>query len=105
MSVVYSMYDALVSINVPDEKARAVIDAMEHEMMEKLATRADLRHARELTARDLQAFRTEVSRDLEALRTEMHYSLDKLQSRLTSRLGTLCGAWAGMLFALLKLTS
>ncbi len=42
MSVVYSLYDALVSINVPDDKARAVIDAMEREMMDKLATKADL---------------------------------------------------------------
>ena len=46
MSVVYSLYDALVSINVPDEKAKAVIDAMEREMMDKLATKADLEHVR-----------------------------------------------------------
>ncbi len=42
MSVVYSLYDALVSIKVPDDKAKAVIDAMEREMMDKLVTKADL---------------------------------------------------------------
>lgn len=63
MSVVYSLYDALVSINVPDDKAKAVIDAMEREMMDKLATKADLIHVRELLSRDIQALsdRTEAS--------------------------------------------
>ena len=63
MSVVYSLYDALVSINVPDEKTKAVIDAMEREMMDKLATKADLAHVRELLSRDIQALsdRTEAS--------------------------------------------
>lgn len=54
MGVVYSMYDALVSINVPDEKAKAVIDALEREMMEKLATKSDVEHVRELLSRDIQ---------------------------------------------------
>jgi hypothetical protein len=93
MSVVYSLYDALVSIKVPDEKAKAVIDAMEREMMDKLATKTDLTHVREL-----------VSRDLHALRVDMTHNLDKLESRLTLKLGTIAGAWTGVLFALLKLT-
>ena len=29
MSYLYSLYDALVSINVPSDKARAVVDAIE----------------------------------------------------------------------------
>ena len=37
MSVVYSLYDALVSIHVPTEKARAVIDAMEREQVPPVA--------------------------------------------------------------------
>jgi hypothetical protein len=32
MSYLYSLYDALVSISVPADKARAVVDAMERDM-------------------------------------------------------------------------
>ena len=38
----YSLYDALVSISVPSDKARAVVDAMEREMGTTLATKQDL---------------------------------------------------------------
>ena len=38
----YSLYDALVSINVPNDKARAVVDAMERDMATTIATKADL---------------------------------------------------------------
>jgi hypothetical protein len=55
MGVVYSLYDALVSINVPNDKAKAVIDAMEREMMDKLATKADVAHVKELLAKGIQS--------------------------------------------------
>jgi hypothetical protein len=38
----YSQYDALVSIAVPLDKARAVVDAMEHDMGSTLATKQAL---------------------------------------------------------------
>ena len=38
----YSLYDALVSINVPSDKARAVVDAMERDM-ELLSTTMTVR--------------------------------------------------------------
>jgi len=38
----YSLYDALVSTNVPSDKARAVVDAMERDMGTTLATKHDL---------------------------------------------------------------
>jgi hypothetical protein len=41
----YSLYDALVSINVPNDKARAVVDAMERDMATTIATKADLQFA------------------------------------------------------------
>ena len=51
----YSLYDALVSISVPNDKARAVVDAMERDMATTLATKQDL----ELLAskQDLQVLR------------------------------------------------
>jgi hypothetical protein len=93
MSVVYSLYDALVSIKVPDEKAKAVIDAMEREMMDKLATKADLASVREL-----------VSKDLEMLRFSMDHKFEQLESRLTIRLGAISAVLMGLLFGLLQLT-
>ena len=42
MDFLYSLYDALVSINVPSDKARAVVDAMERDMATTLATKQDL---------------------------------------------------------------
>jgi hypothetical protein len=50
----YSLYDALISINVPNDRARAVVDAMERDMSDKLATKADLKHMHELISRDFQ---------------------------------------------------
>ena len=35
----YSLYAALVSINVPNDKARAVVDAMERDMATTMAVR------------------------------------------------------------------
>jgi hypothetical protein len=83
MSVVYSLYDALVSIKVPDDKAKAVIDALEREMMDKLATKADVLHVRELLSKDIQ----------------------NLSNAMTIKLGAISGLWTGILFTLLKLTA
>jgi hypothetical protein len=87
-------YDALVSINVPDEKAKAVIDAMEREMMEKIATKADLAHVREI-----------LSKDIDRLEERVKSQLATLETRLTVRLGTIAVVLNGILFGLLKLTS
>jgi hypothetical protein len=71
MSVVYSLYDALVSINVPDDKAKAVIDAMEREMMGKLATKDDLENFKLVSRADFAALRGEMNSEFKAVRTEM----------------------------------
>jgi hypothetical protein len=63
MGVVYSMYDALVSINIPDEKAKAVIDALEREMMDKLATKADIAHFTEALSKDIRALEAATKAD------------------------------------------
>ena len=53
MDYLYSLYDALVSINVPNDKARAVVDAMERDMGMTIATKTDL----QLLRRELLAVR------------------------------------------------
>ncbi len=67
MGFVYSMYDALVSINVPTEKAKAVIDAMEREMMDKIATKSDLEHVRELMAKDIEKINAKLDSQTQAI--------------------------------------
>ena len=47
----YALYDALVRIHVPNDKARAVVDAMERDMATTIATKSDLQLLRqELTS-------------------------------------------------------
>ena len=89
MSFQFSLYDALVSVDVPPDKARAVIDALERDMGATLATKSDVR----LLQRDIDQLRKDVERDLKLLRSSM-----------TVRLGSIQVVTAGLLFAALKLT-
>ena len=63
MDYLYSLYDALISINVPGDKARAVVDAMERDMGTTLATKADL-----------QILRTELRQEMGLLATKAEVS-------------------------------
>jgi hypothetical protein len=105
MSVVYSLYDALVSIKVPDDKAKAVIDAMEREMMDKLATRADLAHVREVLSKDIRSLELATKADFTHMREMVSKDIQNLSNAMTIKLGTISGIWAGVLFAALKLTA
>ena len=82
MSFQFSLYDALVGIEVPPEKAKAVIDALERDMGTTRATKQDIAFLKELIARDLEL----------------------LRSSMTVRLGSIQVVTAGLLFAALKLT-
>ena len=42
MKTELALYQALISINVPEQKANAVIEALETDMLSRLATKADL---------------------------------------------------------------
>jgi len=59
MKISFSLYDALISANVPADKAKAVVDAWEADV-EKLATTADL-----------QQVETRLSTAITELRSEM----------------------------------
>jgi hypothetical protein len=94
MDYLYSLYDALRSINVPNDKARAVVDAMERDMGTTIATKIDLRTlaSREDTAQ-LREGMTLLRKDMEIL-----------SATLTVRLGSMLVVGLGVLFAALKLT-
>lgn len=116
MDYLYSLYDALVSINVPSDKARAVVDAMERDMGTTLATKTDLQLLRQELRQEMSglATRSEVAeirqdlallrRDFENLTTSIRKDMDLLSSTLTVRLGSMLAVVASLLFAALKLT-
>jgi hypothetical protein len=58
MEFLYSLYDALIGIHVPSDKARAVVDAMERDMGTTLATKVDLKAC--ATRDDIVAVRGEM---------------------------------------------
>ena len=107
-----SLYDALVSINVPNDKARAVVDAMERDMGTTIATKADLQMLRqELTAamtplatrEELGKIRQEVGEVREELAL-IRKDMELLSTSMTVRVGSMLMLGLGLLFAALKLT-
>jgi len=96
----YSLYDALVSINVPNDKARAVVDAMERDMGTTLATKADLQLLRQELQQDMALIRKDMALDMALIRKDMEI----LGTSITVSLGSILALGLGMLFAALKLT-
>lgn len=103
MDYLYSLYDALVSINVPNDKARAVVDAMERDMTTTIATKADLQALKqELTAlinAGIGDLRHELRQETALIRKDMEI----LSNTMTVRLGSMLMLGLGLLFAALKL--
>ena len=85
MNYLYSLYDALVSINVSSERARAVVDAMERDMGTTLATKQDL----DILRRDLKSRFELVDQKIENLRTKLESKIDGLEHRMTIKLGSM----------------
>jgi hypothetical protein len=88
MNYLYSLYDALVSISVPSDKARAVVDAMERDMGTTLATKQDLELLR---------------RDMENRFTLQDQKMDTLELRLTVKLGSMMVVGFGLTIAAMRL--
>ena len=115
MDFLYSLYDALISINVPGDKARAVVDAMERDMGTTLATKTDLQVLRqELVSasklelaelrQDLKSEIAGVRQECALIRKDMELLGTSLKSELTLRLGSMTAVMFGLMFAALKLT-
>lgn len=96
----YSLYDALVSIDVPSDKARAVVDAMERDMTTLLASKHDVAEMRLQTdSRFMQ-----LDQKIEMLRLSVTKDIEALRAAMTIRLGSMLFIGLGLLFAALKLT-
>jgi hypothetical protein len=67
----YSLYDALVSINVPNDKARAVVDAMERAMGTTIATKANLQVLRQDLTSSINDLRHELRHEIGLVRKDM----------------------------------
>ena len=129
MSFEFTLYDALLSIDVPAPKARAVIDALEHDMGSTLATKQDIANTKQdiantrqdianlalatkqdianlalATKQDIATLALTTKQDLLLLRQELEHRIDLLQSTITIRLGSILVVAMGLLFAALKLT-
>jgi len=130
MNALYSLYDALVSINVPSDKARAVVDAMERDMTALLATKDDLKQLELATRADLKQLelatrselklldkrmdsldqrvdstRVQLEQKMDSVRTELRHEITLLRSSMTVRLGSMLIGGITLLFAALKLTA
>ena len=117
MSVATSLYVALTNINVPQDQAREVVEALEHTMNNELATKSDIALARvdialglsrlerhdELTKAEFAAVRGETKAEFAAVRSEMkaefvavRSEMNAMETRLIIKLGglmiTLIGA-------------
>ena len=111
MSFPVALYDALVSIAVPTEKARAVIDAMEREMGATLATKADLLLLKQELKQEISELRQGLRQEISQLRQEVNQEftlvrkeMELQRSATIVRLGSIQAVVAGLLFAALKLT-
>ena len=101
-----SMYDALISVQVPGDKARAVAEALESDMSVHLATRQDLL----LLRKDVDFLRKDMDAGFVAVRKEMAAGLALLKAgfkqdltQQTVRLGIMMAGALTLLFTALKL--
>ena len=85
MKTELALYQALISINVPEQKANAVIEALESDMFSRLATKADI-----------AVLRTD-------LLAELKTDISQFELKLTIRMGLMLSATAGVMLAAIKL--
>ena len=100
MDYLYSLYDALVSINVPSHKAKAVVDAMERDMATTIATKADLQLLEQKVTALIHASVGELRQEAALI----HKDMELLSTTMTVRLGSMLMIGLGLLFAALKLS-
>ncbi|MCU7247263.1 hypothetical protein [Pseudomonas koreensis] len=102
MKMDLAMYQALISINVPEPKAEAVIKALESDLITLLATKSDLATLRSDVKADLAALRGDAKTDMAALRSDLKSDLSQLELKLSVRMGFMMSTIAGLMFAGIK---
>ena len=100
MDYLYALYDALVSIHVPNDKARAVVDATERDMGTAIATKSDLQILRQHLTSLINANASDLRHEIGLVRKDMEI----LSTTMAVRLGSMLIVGLSVLFAALKLT-
>lgn len=106
MQTSFELYRALVSINVTEDRAKAVVVALEADMTNHLATKTDIM---ELKA-DINELRTATKADINELRNELKADIGELRGalreqglRLTIQLGLMVSGIMGIGLAAARL--
>ncbi|MFC6299113.1 hypothetical protein GNF76_26825 [Pseudomonas sp. CCM 7893] len=81
MKTELALFQALISINVSEQKANAVIDALETDMLSRLATKAALT----------------------ALAVELKAEISQLEAKLTIRFGIMLSTAVGVMITAMML--
>lgn len=81
MKLEIALYQALASINVPEQKINAVIEAMESDLNTYLATKVDIAN----------------------LHNQLQSEISQLEVKLTIRMGVMLSAAVGVMMAFMKL--
>ena len=89
MDFLYSLYDALVGVNVPSDKTRAVVDAMERDMGTTLTTKADLDATALLLKRDIETLGGSLGQRIDALDGRLSQKIEALDVRLSQQIEAL----------------
>ncbi len=107
MAYAISLYDALVSINIPKPQALAVVESLEQTMTSELATKTDLEQLRVHTDREFIAVRQEIQqlrgdmeREFIAVRREMAANAELLREEIKSANSRSVIMLTGMMIAL-----
>ena len=99
MNYQYSLYDALVSISVPSDKARAVVDAMERDMGTTLATKQDI----EFLKMDVDTRIALLEQQFMADFVRLDQKIDTLDLRLPVKLGSMLFVGFGLTIAAMRI--
>jgi hypothetical protein len=94
MKMELALYQALISISVPEPKAHAVIEAMEIDMQTLLATKVDIGNLRSQQIADAAQLRSEIA--------QTRSEIAQLDVKLTVRMGVMLSATIGILIAAMK---
>lgn len=85
MSLANSLYVALTTINVPNDQAREVVDALEKKMTNDFATKSDIA----LVRADITAVRSEMKAEFAAVRAEMNAEFAAVRSEMNAEVSAL----------------
>ena len=110
MQTSFELYRALVSINVTEDRAKAVVVALEADMTNHLATKTDIMELkaefnalRAATKADINELRNELRNELKADIGELRGALREQGLRLTIQLGLMVSGIMGIGLAAARL--